>query len=93
MKLDRRFSRALLALWLAASFVVLSGHATAHYQSGVEQCLMCSSHADPHHAMPATMPAPVAGVNLPVAFIAFRVSPVRSSACSCPQSRAPPALS
>lgn len=90
MKLENRFFRTLLALWLAASFVVLSGHATAHYKQGVEQCLMCSSHANPHHAMPAPVPALVAGTSLPPVFSTYRATPARSVAFAFALTRAPP---
>ena len=42
-----RYCYLALALVLATGIVVMAGHSTRHSQSVVEQCLMCSSHADP----------------------------------------------
>ncbi|MFT5138607.1 MAG: hypothetical protein ACI9H8_000161 [Lysobacterales bacterium] len=51
MSKKNRFHYLALAVVLAFGVMVLAGHSTLHSQSGVEQCLMCASHADPGSTM------------------------------------------
>lgn len=43
----------LLALLLAGNTLLLAGHLTMHGSTGVEQCVLCASHVNPHSAAPA----------------------------------------
>jgi len=36
----------LLALLLATSAIALAAHGTLHADNGIEQCMLCASHAD-----------------------------------------------
>jgi hypothetical protein len=51
MSMKNRFHYLALAVVLAFGVLVLAGHSSLHSQSGVEQCLMCASHADPASAL------------------------------------------
>jgi len=45
----------LLAVLLAGNTLLLAGHITMHGATGVEQCVLCASHVNPHSAAPAPM--------------------------------------
>jgi len=85
--------QALLALFMALSAIALSAHATVHVDNGVEQCLLCASHADSRPAACGHMDWPVperletaqpASADIAMAPLALRLAP---------PARAPPAIS
>ena len=85
-----RLSHYLLVLLLAFSTVTLTAHGVVHADSGMEQCLLCASHAG---AGPAAVGEPPAMV-----FVAdHRFSPETTTGpalpvhlAQLPQPRAPP---
>lgn len=89
----KRFTHYLLVLLLAFSTVTLTAHAVVHADTGVEQCLLCASHAGAGPAAAGDPPGVliVAGHRLIPESVGDLPRPVKLA--RLPETRAPPAAS
>lgn len=85
--------QALLALFMALSAIALSAHATVHVADGVEQCLLCATHAGAPAAACGQPQWPVfTGLSSHFMPNTCREA-IPAAECLAPPPRAPPATS
>ena len=87
-----RSVRFLLAIMLAAGIVTLTGHSTAHANTGVEPCLMCASHADLSGTVPVQAHRVPVEISIQTAAGMVSVRPLPRGFIHTFQSRAPPKI-